>query len=411
MSRKLRVLFLVSYFPTPERPNRGFFNRVAAESLSREVDLHVAFLRIWRPWWPPIRTAADTFGDVLTLGLPAIPPRIPPCGRRVFDPVSLWLMRECGWHLLKNEIVNCDIIHSADVYVPGVIAGYWARRAGVKHVAQALGTDLNTLLPKRNSWALIKNWQARLDLMVCNSKALATAASALGVANVSTVYRGVSLQRFNSETEEHVGDQPVRFLFVGGFTDYANTEYRRDLKGGLTLMAAWHELEKSPEASHCQLVIAGRDTDCDPVRNWRERLRHPERVTVEGAIKPEEMPTKYGLCDVVIVPSRQDGMPNVVLEAMAAGRAVIGTRVGGIPEQVVDGETGIMVPSGEPTALAKAIMDMARTPARVSGMRRAARRRVEEFFNAADYPRTMMSLYHQVMDCPSYKSPDLALRL
>jgi glycosyltransferase involved in cell wall biosynthesis len=60
-------------------------------------------------------------------------------------------------------------------------------------------------------------------------------------------------------------------------------------------------------------------------------------------------------CDALVVPSREEGMPVAAIEAMMRGRAVVGTRVGGTPEVVVDGETGLLVPPGDPAALETAL--------------------------------------------------------
>lgn len=79
---------------------------------------------------------------------------------------------------------------------------------------------------------------------------------------------------------------------------------------------------------------------------------------------------------VLVVPSRHEGLGMVALEAMAHGRAVIATSVGGLPELVVDGETGLIVPPHDAAALSRAIIELAGDPARVRAMGAAARRRV-----------------------------------
>ena len=82
----------------------------------------------------------------------------------------------------------------------------------------------------------------------------------------------------------------------------------------------------------------------------------------------------------LVVPSIYEGMPLVVLEAMEAGVPVIASRVSGIPEVVLDGETGWLVPCEDPAALAAALLELERNPE--SGRQRgeAGRRRVDERF-------------------------------
>ena len=84
--------------------------------------------------------------------------------------------------------------------------------------------------------------------------------------------------------------------------------------------------------------------------------------------------------DVIAVPSHVEPLGNATLEAMAAGRPVIGSRVGGIPEMVVEGETGLLVPPSDPAALADATARLVRDPALRSQMASAARQRALETF-------------------------------
>jgi glycosyltransferase involved in cell wall biosynthesis len=77
--------------------------------------------------------------------------------------------------------------------------------------------------------------------------------------------------------------------------------------------------------------------------------------------------------DVVVLPSVFEGMPNVVLEAMAMGCPVIATAVGGSKELVRHGETGLLVPPADPAALANALLELATSPERRSGMRARSR--------------------------------------
>jgi glycosyltransferase involved in cell wall biosynthesis len=85
--------------------------------------------------------------------------------------------------------------------------------------------------------------------------------------------------------------------------------------------------------------------------------------------------------DVFVLPSLMEGHPLAILEAMAAGKPVVATRVGGNPEAVEDGVTGLLVPSRDPVALGRAITTLLRDPDRARRMGREGRRRVEERFS------------------------------
>jgi len=83
--------------------------------------------------------------------------------------------------------------------------------------------------------------------------------------------------------------------------------------------------------------------------------------------------------DLVVVPSLNEGMGRVLVEAMALGRPVVATRVGGIPTVVADGETGSLVPPDDPPALARAVSELLKDPGLRQRMGEAGRRRAEQF--------------------------------
>jgi glycosyltransferase involved in cell wall biosynthesis len=110
------------------------------------------------------------------------------------------------------------------------------------------------------------------------------------------------------------------------------------------------------------------------------RAAAPEGVRFLGRVSPPP----YEECAVVVVPSLGEGFGMVALEAMERGRPVIASRVGGLPEIVADGATGLVVPPGEPAALADAILALVRDPARGARMGAAGRARaVAEFSETA----------------------------
>ena len=99
--------------------------------------------------------------------------------------------------------------------------------------------------------------------------------------------------------------------------------------------------------------------------------------------------------DVFVQPSRAENAPVAVLEAMTAGLPVVGTRVGGIPELVVDGETGILVPPSDPQALATALDSLANEQRRAE-LGQRGRERVTRHFSAEAMARRTVELYEEL---------------
>jgi len=97
--------------------------------------------------------------------------------------------------------------------------------------------------------------------------------------------------------------------------------------------------------------------------------------------------------DVLCLPSSVEGLPLVVLEAMAQGKPVVATAVGGTPELVVDGETGLLVPPGDAGALADALEEILRDPELARRFGDAGRRRVLRSFSLSAMTGRVLGLY------------------
>lgn len=101
--------------------------------------------------------------------------------------------------------------------------------------------------------------------------------------------------------------------------------------------------------------------------------------------------------DIFVLPSKAEGMPWSVLEAMACAKPVIATAVGGIPEAVENGKTGILLPDSKPESIAQAILSLLKDPERAVNMGRAGRKRIEENFTAFHEIQKMEELYDSLI--------------
>jgi len=148
-------------------------------------------------------------------------------------------------------------------------------------------------------------------------------------------------------------------------------------KGVSSLLEAAARVETSGRAWH--LVIVGDGPERDRLRGLARSLpRLDESVRWLG--RRDDVPSLMKAADLLILPSLWEGMPNVVLEAMAARRAVIATAVEGSEDLVVPGQTGWLVPPGEPRRLTEALQQAIFDPALRRSMGQAGRARVEAHF-------------------------------
>ena len=108
-----------------------------------------------------------------------------------------------------------------------------------------------------------------------------------------------------------------------------------------------------------------------------------------------DAPVLIPLFDITAVPSHIEPLGNATLEAMAAGRPVVGSRVGGIPEMVVDGETGLLVPPQAPTELASALGRLIADPQLAAQLGSAGRRRAEQVFSLSAHAEHLNRIYRQ----------------
>ena len=120
-----------------------------------------------------------------------------------------------------------------------------------------------------------------------------------------------------------------------------------------------------------------------------------------------DIPDLLANCDLFVLPSIYEGLPLSVLEAMAAGKAVVATAVGGTPEAVVDSETGYLVPPGDPATLAIAIRSILSDPVLAGKMGVAGQARVRQEFSVETMAQTVNQIYidllkrHNLKACQS----------
>lgn len=195
---------------------------------------------------------------------------------------------------------------------------------------------------------------------------------------VRVLHYGIDVPRFadaaGEEGRHRLGwpsSAPV-VLYVGRLV--------RDMGLHTLLAAAPSMLEAAPEA---RLLIVGANGDLRPDAERLAAL-HPDRVALRVDVPEAELPLMYAAATLVVVPTlghRACGSL-AAAEAMAAGKPVVATRVGGIPEYVADDETGLLIPPDDPAALASAATALLRDRERLARFGAAGRARVEARFDA-----------------------------
>lgn len=166
-------------------------------------------------------------------------------------------------------------------------------------------------------------------------------------------------------------------------------------KGVDVALAAFAPLvERFPQT---RLVIAGDGSERGALERQTIRLGLTEVVQFLGWVPPEEVPALINAASVVILPSREDAFPLVGLQTALMERPIVATRTGGIPEMIVDHETGLLVEREDARGLADAIASLLECPDDARRMGQAARRRGLEVFSFDRHVEAYDELYRTLV--------------
>jgi glycosyltransferase involved in cell wall biosynthesis len=269
--------------------------------------------------------------------------------------------------IVADCLARCAVagIHGYFAHQPAEVAMLAAQRLDVRHGFSVHARDARKVEPHD----LLARARGAACVVACN----VDVASELACAGVSPTLlpHGVDLSLFQARPLPL--DGALHVLAVGRLVEK---------KGFLTLVDAVARV-----GLPLTLRIVGDGPERPVLADRIEALGLHERVTLCGARDQAELPGEYARAHVVVVPSvvdrsgDRDGLPNVVLEAMAMGRAVVASHVAAIATAVRDGVTGLLVPPGDSYALAEALRWVAMRPRSRESFGAAGRARVESEFD------------------------------
>jgi glycosyltransferase involved in cell wall biosynthesis len=243
-----------------------------------------------------------------------------------------------------------DLVHLHTVTNYAACFRLAGRLAGVPYVVTLHGSDVTAFDARHGDERWLIRWAlAGAAGLVAVSAALARAAEArFGLAAAPAVIRnGIDLDLIGAAVAERpaVEIPEGRFVLSAGALDH--------VKGHDVLIRAWSRLAgQFPDTS---LVIAGTGDEDDALRRLAGQLGCAGSIRFTGALPRAAVLQLMRRAALFVLPSREEGLGLVLLEAGLAGCPVVATAVGGVGEIVDDGETGLLVPPEDPAALAAAI--------------------------------------------------------
>jgi glycosyltransferase involved in cell wall biosynthesis len=360
----MRILLVTDNFPNPAQPAIGTFNLQMARALALTNDVAVI---AYVPWLQEarMRRAGKRLERRRAEGRIEIHhPRYiyPPGVLRTLYPWFLWRSVAATAREVLQRF-EPDVVLSYWLHPDGAVALRLARMAGVPAVVMSGGSDLLLLTKRPLRRRAITQVLEKADAVVCVSEHLARAARVLDRAGtpVHVVRRGVNLDRFcagdRAAARARLGWDPGRraLLWVGRMSPE---------KGLDVLIDACARLPRSLDFS---LYLAGDGPLRGELVEHVRRASLAQRIVFAGMVPHGDLPDWFRAADVTVLPSRSEGVPNVLLESIACGTPFVASDVGGVAE-IADPRADRLTPAGDADALAAAIGEVLARPS--AGQRR-----------------------------------------
>jgi glycosyltransferase involved in cell wall biosynthesis len=348
----MKLLAVTNLFGRPWDPTVGTFNQKIFEQINSRCELTLLVPIAWTeivkfPWqyikavstqnrkWPYVRYFPYLY--------------IP----RISQSVNVYC-------LLISMIMFCPLIvffHKWDaiigswIYPDSLAAVILARLRRKPSIAVALGTDVNDLINRNSQRVQVQRILSKCNATVTVSQDLANKLAVIGIdiSKLHVILNGVDSDSFKpgnkAKSRQALGikAEGKLILFVGSHIKE---------KGCFELIHAFDQISaKQPEYS---LAMIGGGALANKLQELVLQLGLSTRVNFIGKLHHDKLPLWFACADAFCLPSYREGIPNVVMEALAAGLPVVATTVGGIPE-VVDKGSGILVEPRDANALAIAL--------------------------------------------------------
>lgn len=301
-----------------------------------------------------------------------------------------------GGHLAATKLLEGNIshVHAHFCHTPASVAFFASELTGIPFSFTAHAKDIYTSEPEQLTRKILK---ARF-IVTCtryNARFLSGLRDAVGAQTpIHTVYHGIDLELFRYG-HEPVAGPPYTILSVGRLVEKKGYD---DLLGAIKLLDSM--------GLDFQLVHIGGGEPDRSIASLVRKMGLEWRVTLLGTRAHDEVIAWYrkshcfALACKVASNGDRDGIPNVLVEAMAVGCPVVATRVSAIPELVEDGVTGTLVEPHDPEAMARAIREILVRPETLDGQKERARKRVEEGFDSRRCVKALHELFARVLENP-----------
>ncbi len=355
----MKILVITNLFPNKLEPERATYNRQQIYMLSRLCDIKVLAPIAWYPFKSlidkSIRISDIPYKEIID-GIEVLHPRyfmIPKIGRSLYG--ILFFISILMPVLKVYRSFNFSFIFSTWAY-PDSFAGILLSKMLKKPIiVKVHGTDINEYTQYWSRKKIIAFTLNNSDRVISVSKALRDRMIEIGVKpeKIKVLYNGIDgelfkpLNKFTIRNELKIDKNRKVILFVGNL---------KPVKGLAYLLEAFTDIIKK-ERQDIEMIIIGEGELRKELEEKIKKYGIQNFVYILGT-KPHHEITKWmNACDILCLPSLSEGVPNVILEALACGIPVVASNVGGIPEIINCSDYGILVEPGNSHKLKQALLE------------------------------------------------------
>jgi glycosyltransferase involved in cell wall biosynthesis len=312
---------------------------------------------------PDIVNCHSFYGAFPYKTLPELSNRYPVC-LTVHDPRPIGTMETVCWSCDRNAYcLRCPMVQGRWRKV--VANPYLKQRVKKRWWHSRCREDLRIVAPSQ--WLVNRLKQHELKRF-----------------NVSCIPNGIDLNRFRPLQPDRarfgLPAEGVVILHLAWHMGWQINERK-----GMRFLAEAFQEQIAPQFPDAVLAVAGE----------RFAPNHPQVVSL-GMVDQHDLPALLSSIDIFATPTLADNLPYTVIESMACGKCVVSSNVGGVPEQVIDGQTGSLVPPADSEALGKAIVSLIDTPQRMDAFGKAGQARATERFAMDTFVTNYENLFEEM---------------
>lgn len=353
-----KVLVISHMFPTPVNEVAGIFVHSQCVALQKQgIELHVICPTPCFPFYPKWKKYRSITGTTEVGGVPVtyVPTSMIPGGKLFHRYGSFYVksIRKAVYNLKKK--FDFELIHAHTAFPDGYAGGVLAKELGVPLITSLHGSDI-MVYPKRHP----KIWMRTQEALQWSNQVIAISQSLWQEARKidsrvqgCMIHNGFDASVFYPQDQQMIRQQldlesnAKILLFVGNLYP---------IKGPNVLLESFAQIAN--QDPKLQLVYVGDGTLRQSLQARAEELQIQNQVMFVGRKPYTDVPLWINGADLVVVPSLSEGLGSINMEAMGCHKPVVASRVGGIPEIVQNGKTGILVEPNSIDALTKGLRDI-----------------------------------------------------